>query len=131
MASQAEIIRTLYEMADYRLLGEGSWPADRYFVSMFTDLVRRWGLEEVSPRDPCTSYFTRLGRLVNLDKMAVFIGVHEPFDIPYLLEVWGYIDTETFDEIFASIDENNVEEIVREYVRKAYLSYCKRTSRPN
>jgi len=61
MTSQVQIVRKLHELADFRLMGEGPWIAERDFVSIFTDLVRCWGLEEVSPRDPQTSYTTSLG----------------------------------------------------------------------
>lgn len=131
MTSKTEIVSKLHELADFRLMGEGPWLADRDFVSTFSALVRRFGLEEDCPDQMGTTRSTSLGRLVNLDQMMVFIGVFDVFDIPYLLESWGYIERETFDEIFASLDAEKAEETIRKYVREAYLLYCSKTSRAN
>ena len=79
---KAEVSRQLRALVEERLFGNGPWtsddPAVNYAVS---NKLSAWGLQTV---DPITQniHMTELGFELQVDTMSVFMGHHEPYEIP-------------------------------------------------
>src|SRR5450432_1245705 len=98
---KADIVRKLYEVADFNLLGAGTWPAQREFSAAFQRTLRDLGLEEDVPGMPRATRSTALGRELNVDLMMVFAGVWDPSEIPNILESNGYLEEAEVEAVFA------------------------------
>src|SRR5262249_24618120 len=67
-----------------RLFGDRPWLADRETCSMLHKQLTALGLQE--HLSDSTLQRTRLGKELNLDLQIVFMGLLEPYDMPYVLE---------------------------------------------
>lgn len=90
--NKADIIRRLHEVADFNLLGAGTWPADSVFVCAFFEELRDMGLDEDDPDCPGNVKFTPLGREVKADLMMAFAGIWSAFEASYFLKIHGYLE---------------------------------------
>jgi hypothetical protein len=76
------IARELRSMVEERLFGEGPWSSDDLGVNQaMSDNLSALGLQHV---DPVTGniWATDLGQELDVDTMTVFMGHHEPFEVP-------------------------------------------------
>src|ERR1700687_4019428 len=130
VVDKAVAICKLHEIADYCLLGEGTWPIHREGLEVFNKMVRELGLDEAMDGQPGASRSTALGKELKLDLMMAFVGSWDMYEIPGVLEQHGYIDeTDTGDLCSASSVE--IERRLRWLVRRSYNEFCNRTKRAN
>jgi hypothetical protein len=124
--NKGAIVCKLHEITDHYLLGAGEWPADREFLTTFWKTLRRLGLEEEVPNSPGTTRWTDLGKELNLDLLMVFVGAWQMWEIPYILEDYGYLE-ETEAEELCTGPLMETERKLRWYVLRAYLEFCNRS----
>jgi hypothetical protein len=120
---KAEIISKLHEIADFNLLGAGSWPGNREFLNVFSKARKDMRLEENFPGLPGTTRDTTLGREINLELFMIFAGAWCLYEVPEILKENGYLNDSEEDEIFASSTEIEAERLIHRYVLRAYLRF--------
>jgi hypothetical protein len=119
---KTSIICKLHEITDHYLLGAGTWPADRERLPAPHKTFRNLGLDEDVPDDPGARRSTALGKELKLDLLMAFVGAWDLWDIPYILEEYGYIDESQAEELcFGPLVE--MERKLRSYVFQAYLKF--------
>jgi hypothetical protein len=74
VADRAAAICKLHEMADYFLLGEGTWPADEEGLPAVLRTVRELGLNEAVAGQPGMTESTALGKELKLDLIWHLLG---------------------------------------------------------
>ena len=80
------------------------------------------GLDEDVPDSLGTTRSTALGKELKLDLLMAFVGAWEIYEIPYILEEYGYIDESQAGELcIGPLVE--MERKLRCYVFQAYLQY--------
>jgi hypothetical protein len=121
--NNAEAICTLHGIADHCLFSPGEWPASREAVLEFNRIARNFGLDEDVQGSPGTTRFTPLGVELKVPLMMMFAGCWELYEIPYILEKYGYIDCSEADEIW-QLPECEIERKLLFLVRRAYLDFC-------
>jgi hypothetical protein len=129
--NRADIIRKLHEVADFQLLGGGTWPANRESATSYRKMLRELGLEEDAPEIPGDTRSTALGSELNVDLMTVFAGTWCIWDVPYVLEKNGYLEPEEEDAIYEASSEEGVERLIHRYVLRAYLKFSNHSRFPN
>jgi hypothetical protein len=86
VVDKAVAICKLHEIADYCLLGEGTWPIHREGLEVFNKMVRELGLDEAMEGQPGTSRSTALGKELKLDLMMAFVGSWDIYEFPASLK---------------------------------------------
>jgi hypothetical protein len=122
--NKADIICRLHELADFQLLGGGSWPANRESVTSCLRMLKEMGLSEDVPEVPGDTRTTALGWELNVDLMAVFAGVWDIFDIPFVLESAGYLERDEERAIWENSTEAEANRRIHGYVLRAYHQFC-------
>jgi hypothetical protein len=118
----ASVICKLHEITDHYLLGTGTWPADRESLPAFFKTVRGLGLDEDVPDSSGTTRSAALGKELKLDLLMAFVGAWDLWDIPYILEEYGYFDESQAEELCFPLVE--MDRKLRCYVFQAYLRFC-------
>jgi hypothetical protein len=121
--NKAEIVLKLHEVADFHLLGAGTWPAYEESAA-FIKAAKDMGLEEDVPGSPGCTRSTALGRELDVNLMAVFAGAFHVFDVPEILESRGYIEPAETYALISLDSETEAKKLVREHVLRAYLKFC-------
>jgi hypothetical protein len=116
---KTSIICKLHEITDHYLLGAGTWPADREKLPALYRTFRNLGLDEDVPDSPETTQSTALGKELKLDLLKAFVGAWEIYEIPYVLEEYGYIDEAQAEALCAG----SLVEMKRKHVFQAYLKF--------
>jgi hypothetical protein len=124
--NKVAVICKLHQITDHYLLGEGTWPADAEFLATLWKTLRQLGLEEDVPNSPGSTRWTDLGKELNLDLLMVFVGAWHMWEIPYILEDYGYLE-ETEAEELCTGPIMETERKLRWYVLRAYLEFCNRS----
>jgi hypothetical protein len=124
------IISKLHQIADHYLLGDGVWPAHREGLEAFSRTIRDLGLNEEVAGQPGTTRCTALGRELKLDLMMVFVGAWDMWEIPGVLEEFGYIDEADTDDL-CSAQPVEIERRLRWLVLRTYFEFCNRPERLN
>ena len=127
---RAAAICKLHEMADYYLLGEGTWPAHREGLQAFFKTVRDLGLNQDVANHPGTTQDTALGKELKLDLMMAFVGAWDMWEIPNILEEHGYIEATEAEELYSS-PSAEAERRLRWLVLRAYFEFCNRSKGAN
>jgi len=79
---KAEINRQLRALVEERLFGNGPWTSDDPAVNnAVSDKLCAWGLQTVDPITQNISS-TELGLQLDVETMSVFMGHHEPYEVP-------------------------------------------------
>jgi len=126
---KAAVICKLHEIADHYLLGAGTWPLIGNLPTFFKT-VRELGLDEDVPDSPGTSRWIALGNELNLDLLMAFVGAWDIWEIPYILEEYGYIKESQAEELCAG-PLVEAERKLRWYVLQAYLQFCNHSHPPH
>ena len=107
-----------------RLFGSHPWLADREAATVIDKKITELGLREHIPGEIDTSRATPLGNELQLDLLLVFLGILDKWDIAYILEKYGLIETADSEQIYhllgAGVDP---ESVMRSRVQKAYYDY--------
>jgi hypothetical protein len=82
-------------------------------------------LDEDVQGSPGTTRFTPLGVELKVPLMMMFAGCWDLYEIPGILEDYGYIDWSEVDEIW-DLPECEIERKLLSLVRRAYLDFCGR-----
>ena len=122
--NKAEIIAELENMAVDRLFGGRPWLADRETNAAVQQKLVQMGLVEQVCAEPPTWRNSPLGKELNVDLFAVFMGHHYEWEIPGILEEHHLLDESEADAIF-EMSEADAESVLIEYVRRAYFNYRK------
>jgi hypothetical protein len=120
--NKSEAICKLHEIADYRLLGPGDWPADPETYATFIEMILELGLYEEIPGYVDEIRTTQLGIELRVDLMAVFSGCWDPFEIPDFLADQGYLDINEADEL-CELPESEFEDRLHAVVYRVYRQY--------
>jgi|SRR5689334_4729200 hypothetical protein len=124
--TKAEIVAELEAMAWHRLFNSRHWLADRETCWAANQKLIKMGLVEYLPSDSWRN--TALGKELDVDLFAVFIGLFDAWEVPYILERHRLIDERESDGICARMSTKaNAEFILVGFVRRAYLDYRKAT----
>jgi hypothetical protein len=130
-SNKAAIICKLHELADFYLLGPGTWPARRESLATFSKAVREMGLDEDVPdSSPGTTRCTDLGKDLNLHLFMAFVGAWDLCEVPWILETNGYLE-ETETDAIEWISPQILERVIRGYVLRAYFKFCNRSEHVN
>jgi hypothetical protein len=126
---KTSIICKLHEITDHYLLGAGFWPASRERLPALYKTFRNLGLDEDVPDSPGTKRSTALGKELKLGLLIAFVGACPLWDIPHILEEYGYIDEAQAEELWSgSLVE--MERKLRCYVFQAYLQVSEALGTP-
>jgi hypothetical protein len=87
-------------------------------------------LDEEVAGQPGTTRWTALGKELKLDLMMAFVGAWDMWEIPYILEEHGYIDS-TDTENLCSGPQDEIERRLRWLVLRTYFEFCDRSRRAN
>lgn len=96
----------------------------------FRKMVRSLGLDEDVPDSPGTTRSTALGKELKLDLLMAFVGAWEIWEIPYILEEYGYIEESQAAELCTG-PLVEAERKLRWYVLQAYLQFCNHSHLPH
>jgi hypothetical protein len=124
---KATIITELNGMAWHRLFDSPHWLADREQCSAARRRFLEMGLEEqISPNSWRS---TPLGRALDVDLFMVFLGIWEPWEVPYILEKYGLIDEWENEMIWARLSRGaDPDRALLDVVRRAYIDYGRSTT---
>jgi hypothetical protein len=128
--TKAAAIRKLHEIAEHHLFGSGGWPASGESLSAIFRTILDLGLEEEVHNGRGTMRTTPLGKEVSVDLMTAFAGCWELSDIPFILEDGGYITSKEHEELW-ELPRSDFERRLRLLVVRAYLDFCKHSTRVN
>jgi hypothetical protein len=79
-------------------------------------------LDEDVPNSPGTTRSTALGKELKLDLLMAFVGALALWEIPSILEGYGYIDESQADELYTG-PLVELERKLRCYIFQAYLQF--------
>lgn len=97
-AQKSDAIKTLHALIHEGLFGSRSWLAGPDILCALSDRLEPLGLEEPVPGVPNTSRNTPLGKELNFDLLQVFMGLWNPFEVPFILRQYGLMsDNEEFE----------------------------------
>jgi hypothetical protein len=112
----------LHEIADYRLLGSGGWPAYGESVPAFFRMTRDLGLyEEV--QGSVGNWSTPLGTKLNVQLMTVFAGCWELSKIPGILCSHELVDLAEALELW-QLPKLEYEQKIHSLVYRVYRNFC-------
>jgi hypothetical protein len=123
--NKAKIISELENMVVARLFGRQPWLADRETCSAVNRKLIQMGLMEVVGVEPPTWRITPLGKELDVELFAVFMGLIHEWDVPLILEEHGLLNESEFDAIVECASEANAHCLLSGYVKRAYFDYRK------
>ena len=82
------------------------------------------------PDSPRTTRSTTLGKELKLDLLMAFVGAWDIWEIPYILEEYGYIEESQAEELCAG-PLVEAERKLRSYLPQAYLQFCNHSHLPH
>lgn len=121
--TKRDILRTLHEIADLRMSGAGTWPADRESAIGYSKMLEELGLETEALGVSGDKQYTPLGLELNIELLTVFAGCWCISDIPGILSDYGLLADNEEKAIWARSSEAEVERLIYCYVRRAYLKF--------
>ena len=121
---KAAVTTELHLILVHYLLELGIWPVDEEDLPELHKKFRALGLDEDVPgEEPGTTRNTALGDELNLRLMMAFLGVYDVWDVPMILEEYGYLTVDQTDELYLHLGSREAEEKLRQHVHRAYLQY--------
>src|SRR3954447_18374900 len=108
-----EAVCQLERLIDQVLFTPGGWPADPCALG---EKMLAIGLEENIPDRPGTSRLTALGASVRADLYSAFLGYHEWYEIPFVLERTHTFSAEESEYLLCQLEEDG-EEAVSEWLK--------------
>lgn len=120
---QHKILDWLHETAKRNLFGGGSWPADEETEQIY------WSLHDDHLARKSTDgeiwLLTEFATKIDLPSLAAFIGI----DPMYCLAAFGWdqggeVEFDRLTEQLCSGPEDEGDELVKQYLRGAYVRYC-------
>jgi hypothetical protein len=129
---RSDMLTHFHSIIQNRLFGSGPWFVDLQTADALSKMIRDMRLTRpvggAAFRDGATFCETELGEALKIDLLSVFMGLWDYGDIPSILADEGLIDSETADEIYAlyEVGVDDVEELLKPVVQKAYLEFCRR-----
>jgi hypothetical protein len=120
---KAAIICKLHEITDDYLLVSAKWPMEGEAIATFWKTLKELGLEEDVPGTDGHIQSTALGRELSVDLMIAFVGAHELWEIPFILESNGYIEESEAEELWSG-PLVQAERMLHQYVLRAYRQFC-------
>jgi hypothetical protein len=125
--NKAEIIAELENMAVDRLFGGRPWLADWETNAAIHRKLLQMGLVEQVCAEPQTWRNSRLGKELDVDLFAVFMGHFDEWEVPGILEEHHLLDESEVEAIYERMSQSNAESVLIGYVRRAYFDYRKAT----
>jgi hypothetical protein len=122
--NKAEIIAELENTVAARLFGRRPRLADRETVSALNRKLLQMSLLELVRLEPYTWRISRLGKEVDLELFAVFIGLMDQWEVPMILEQYGLMDEAEIDAI-CEMSNADAESVLSGYVKRACFDYHK------
>jgi hypothetical protein len=125
------ILQHLEALIVARLFHSQRW-LDRKAAVAIHRKLSRMGLQEAVPGQANTTRNTTLGSEFKLDLLMAFMGMFDPYDVPYILAEHGLIDkseSHYLEELL--YDGDDPEDILRDCVQQAYYSYYNPSGRLN
>jgi hypothetical protein len=113
----------LHEIADYRLLGSGDWPAQGDSVAAFFRITRDLGLREDAQGTVGMTRSTPLGVELNVNLMTVFAGCWEFTKIYGILHNYEQIDWSEAEELWR-LPKLEYEQRIHSVVYRVYRDFC-------
>ena len=124
IAERAELVSLLDRFITRRLFGSGKWLGDPESDSALVRLLRDLNLEEEICSDTATRRNTALGNELDMDLLAVFLGLWNPWDAVMILEDFELIDEIEARQLYSGLAaEKDPERLMRTQVQAAYLKY--------
>jgi hypothetical protein len=117
--NKAEIIAELENMVVARLFSRQPWLADRETCSAIHRKLIQMGL--VFSVEPSTWRHTPLGKELDVELFQVFMGHWNEWEVPMILEEYGFLSESEFDAICES--KADAESLLSGYVKRAYFEY--------
>jgi hypothetical protein len=119
-------------MIEKRLFGSNRWLPNRKTAIELWKTMFELNLEEPVPGSQTDWRLTSLGRSINAELLMVFIGHHEPWEIPEILWCHGLMDLAQRDAIHNKmLKGSDPEKVLRPEVQKAYVRYLRRAGNCN
>jgi hypothetical protein len=117
--SKAEIAIYLHNMVEQHLFGPGPWPMDKHTNEVVHQRLLDWGLikhAEFGFRP------TLLGFELDVCDWTMFVGHHEPSEIPEHFSYGGYITEREADAIMSRYwdDDEKLEDMLPPVLRRLY-----------
>ena len=111
-----------------RLFGPQPWLADRETISAYDRKLIQMGLVEQVCVEPQTWRNTPLGKELDVDLFQAFMGLWCEWEVPLILEEYGFMNESEFDAITINASPKVDEEtLLSGYVKRAYFDYRKAT----
>jgi hypothetical protein len=111
-------------LIDEQLFRSKPWRADWETIKALMKKLGPLGLDEPVPGPRGTRRPTAPGSELNDQLMEAFMGVWEPFEVPYILHENGLISVDEKVEAENRIDRNeDVDTVLLPLVRRAYVQY--------
>jgi hypothetical protein len=123
--NKAEIIAELENMVVARLFDRRPWLADQETASVYHRKLIQMGLVEQVRDEPQTWRDTSLGKELDVELFQVFMGIFSEWEVPMILENYGFLDDSEADAILERMTEANAERLLSGYVKRAYFDYRK------
>jgi hypothetical protein len=123
--NKTQIIAELENMVVARLFSRQPWLADRETFSVYHRKLIQMGLVEQVCVEPQTWRATPLGKELDVDLFAVFMGLNSEWDVPSILGHYHLIDRSEVGDICERMTEANAESVLSGYVKRAYFDYRK------
>jgi hypothetical protein len=123
MLSKAQIMTTVDSLATRRLFTAEKWLSDCPITAgALTATLETLGLVEQLPNGGRS---TSLGKEINIDLQAVFMGLWTPWSAVEILRNQNLVDEDEADELLDLLetDEEDYEPVLRARVQKAYCDY--------
>jgi hypothetical protein len=126
--NKAKIIAELENMVVARLFSGRPWLADREIISAYNRKLSQMGLVEQVCGEPQTWRNTPLGKELDVDLFQVFIRLWDEWEVPLILEEYGFLNESEFDAVIECPSEANAEGLLSGYVKRAYFIYRRATN---
>lgn len=128
---KSEVITTLHAMVHEGLFGSRPWLTDREISGAVTNKLRELGLTELVPGSSNSERNTALGRELHTRLLMVFMGVWEPYEVPFILEDYGLMsDDEALDAV-SRLEQEDPEAVLLPFVRRAFFQHFQPGGRLN
>jgi hypothetical protein len=128
---KSEVIITLHAMVHEGLFGSRPWLADREIVEAINNKLRVLGLTEPVPERSDSERKTAFGRELDVGLMQVFMGVWEPYEVPFILEDYGLLSDDEALEAEGRLEGEDPEAVLLPFVRHAFFQHFQAGARLN
>jgi hypothetical protein len=135
---KSEVIKTVHALIHESIFGTRPWLAGPDILCELSERVESLGLVEPVPGEANTWRVTLLGKELNFDLMQVFMGLWEPWEIPFILKENGLISEREECEAVTHLNEageqgteEDLEPILLPLVRRAFFIYFQGNTRNN